>query len=268
MECIKILLRAVSNEFQDVMIRLCYFFLVFVVANATAQEGSRINLKGRISFDGSVLEGITIVNLQSQQAVVSDKLGNFAILAKVSDTLLFAEGEFKEVRMGLSQKDLIQNILQVKMSPKINQLREVIVRNISAVSMGIIPQGQKKYSPAERKLYTATDLNASANVGSMMGGSISADPLLNWISGRTKLLKKELEVEKKESYLRQLDDWFTTDYYVNKLKIPFEYVKGFQYYSIENKALVAALIANNKTMTTFLIGDLAIKYKEIIASEN
>jgi hypothetical protein len=39
--------------------------------------------------------------------------------------------------------------------------------------MGIIPKGQKTYNPAERKLYTATDLNASANVGSMMGGSVS-----------------------------------------------------------------------------------------------
>jgi hypothetical protein len=38
--------------------------------------------------------------------------------------------------------------------------------------MGIIPKGQKTYNPAERKLY-ATDLNASANVGSMMGGSVS-----------------------------------------------------------------------------------------------
>jgi hypothetical protein len=53
------------------------------------------------------------------------------------------------------------------------------------------------------------------------------------------MLKKELEVEKKESYLRQLENWFTPDYFVNKLKIPAEYVKGFQYYSIENEPLVA-----------------------------
>jgi hypothetical protein len=55
------------------------------------------------------------------------------------------------------------------------------------------------------------------------------------------MLKKELEVEKKESYLRQLENWFTPDYFVNKLKIPAEYVKGFQYYSIENEPLVAVL---------------------------
>ena len=173
------------------------------------------------------------------------------------------------MKIGLTQKDFEKEIRTVQMALKVNELKEVVVKNdINAVSMGIIPKGQKTYTPAERKLYTATDLNASANVGSMMGGSVSADPLLNWISGRTKMLKKELEVEKKESYLRQLENWFTPDYFVNKLKIPAEYVKGFQYYSIENEPLVAVLKTKNKTMTTFLIGELALKYKEIIASEN
>lgn len=251
------------------MIRIVYFFLAFVVTNGLAQESSRVKLTGRTVFELAGLEGITIVNLKSQQVVVSDKLGNFTILSKVGDSLLFAEGQFKEVKIGLAQKDFDQEIRFVQLTPKVNQLKEVIVKNdINAVSMGIIPKGQKTYTPAERKLYTATDLNASANVGSMMGGSISADPLLNWISGRTKMLKKELEIEKKEFYLMQLESWFTSDYFVNKLKIPAAYVKGFQYYSIENASLVAVLRSKNKTMATFLMGELALKYKEIISSEN
>jgi hypothetical protein len=49
---------------------------------------------------------------------------------------------------------------------------------ITAESLGIIPYGQKKYTPAERKLYTATS-----------GGGI--DGLLNTISGRKAMLKKK-----------------------------------------------------------------------------
>jgi hypothetical protein len=251
------------------MIRILYLLLACVTTNVVAQETTRINLKGKVISEVSVLEGIYVINLKSKQAVTTNKEGDFSILAKVGDTLLFAEGQFKEVRIEATQKDFEQEIFIVKMLPMINQLEEVIVRNgINAVSMGIIPKGQKKYTPAERKLYTATDLNASANVGSMMGGSVSADPLLNWISGRTKMLKKELEVERKESYLKQLEDMFSTDYFVSKLKIPTEYVKGFQYFSIENERFVTVLKSKNMTMTTFLIVELATKYKEIIASEN
>jgi hypothetical protein len=251
------------------MIRIVYLYLAFVATNVVAQETSRIKLKGKVTSDVSVLEGIYVINLKSEQALVTDKEGNFSILAKVGDTLLFTEGQFKEVRIGLTQKDFEQEIIEVKMMLIVNQLREVIVRNgINAVSMGIIPKGQKIYTPAERKLYTANNLNATANAGTMMGGSISADPLLNWISGRTKMLKKEVEVEKKESYLRQLENMFTIDYFVSKLKIPSEYVKGFEYYVVENERFVTILKSKNVTMTTFLIGELATKYKEIIASEN
>ncbi|TDE54179.1 hypothetical protein [Flavobacterium sp. GT3P67] len=251
------------------MIRIVYLYLAFVATNVVAQETSRIKLKGKVTSDVSVLEGIYVINLKSEQALVTDKEGNFSILAKVGDTLLFTEAQFKEVRIGLTQKDFEQEMLTIKMMPIVNQLREVIVRNgINAVSMGIIPKGQKTYTPAERKLYTASNLNASANAGTMMGGSISADPLLNWISGRTKMLKKEVEVEKKESYLRQLENMFTIDYFVSKLKIPSEYVKGFEYYIVENERFVTILKSKNVTMTTFLIGELATKYKEIIASEN
>ena len=61
---------------------------------------------------------------------------------------------------------------------------------------------------------------------------------------------------------------FIADYFVSKLKIPAEYVKGFEYYSIENERFVTVLKSKNVTMTTFLIGELATKYKEIIAGEN
>ena len=251
------------------MIRIVCLYLAFVATNVVAQETPRIKLKGKVTADATVLEGIYVINLKSEQALVTDKEGDFSILAKVGDTLLFTEGQFKEVRIALTQKDFEQEMLSVKMMPIVNQLREVIVRSgINAVSMGIIPKGQKIYTPAERKLYTASNLNATANAGSMMGGSISADPLLNWLSGRTKMLKKEVEVEKKESYLRQLENMFTVDYFVEKLKIPIEYVKGFEYYIVENERFVTILKSKNVAMTTFLIGELATKYKEIIASEN
>lgn len=250
------------------MIRFVYLFLAFAASNVFSQEMARVQLKGKLTADVLVLEGIYLINKKTEQALVTDKDGKFAILAKVGDTLIFSERQYKEVKIGLTQSHFEQELLDVKMTPIMNRLREVIVRNgINAVSMGIIPKGQKIFTPAERRLNTANNLNASANVGSMMGGSISADPLLNWLSGRTKMLKKEVAVEKKETYLRQLEHMFTNDFFVNKLKIPSEYVKGFGYYIVDNEKFVNTLKSKNLAMTTFLITELATKYKEIIAIE-
>ena len=251
------------------MIRIVYLFLTFITMQVVAQENPRTLLKGKLSADFSTMEDVSIINKQTEKSSISDADGNFKIQATVRDTLLFSKAEFREMRVILTLKDFEQDILVVKMKPVINQLDEVVVQNgINAVSMGIIPKGQRIYTPAERRLNTANNLNASLNAGTMMGGSVSADPLLNWISGRTKMLKKGVAVEKKEFYLTQLENMFSDDYLISKLKIPAEYVKGFAYYVVENEQLVSNLKMKNKSMTAFLLGELAIKYKEIIASEN
>jgi hypothetical protein len=253
------------------MARAVCIFFILMATKALAQEPIPVKLNGKVIADLSNLEGIYVINLKTEKAAITDIDGFFSIPAAVGDTLLFSATQFKTVKVGLTTEYFQQDLFCVKMNPIVNQLKEVIVKtysNINAVSLGITPSNQKKYTAAERKLHTATDLNASASVSGMAGGSISADPLLNFLSGRTKMLKKEIEVEKKESYLKQLENLFDLDYFVNKLKIPSEYVKGFEYYVVENEKFTTILKSNNKTMTTFLIGELANKYNEIIASEN
>lgn len=251
------------------MIRIVYLFLAFAAMQVVAQENPRILLKGKLTADFSVLEGVYVINTKTEKASITDQEGYFKVQAVVGDTLLFSATQFRELKMVLTAKDFEQEMILVKMKPVVNQLDEVIVRNgINAVSMGIIPKGQRVYTPAERRLNTANNLNASANMGTMMGGSVSADPLLNWISGRTKMLKKEVAVEKKESYLRQLENMFSDDYFISKLKIPSEYVKGFEYYIVDNEQFVRNLKSKNNAMIAFLLAELAVKYKEIIASEN
>jgi hypothetical protein len=254
------------------MSRVVYLFFILVVSKAFAQEPLPVKLNGKVIADMSDLEGIYVINLKTEKAAITEKQGYFSIPAAVGDTLLFSAVQFKGIRIVLTQKHFENDFLLVKMNPIMNQLKEVIVRrgydNINAVSLGIIPKGQKSYTEAERKLYTATDLNASASLSGMAGGSVSADPLLNFLSGRTKMLKKQLEVEKKESYLKQLERLFDIDHFVNKLKIPSEYVKGFEYFAVENTKFTKILDSKNITTIEFLLGELATKYNEIIASEN
>jgi hypothetical protein len=248
---------------------ILFFFVLFPVF-VLAQETLPIGIKGKVLADFGDLEGIYVINLKTEKTVITDKEGYFSIPAAVEDTLLFSSVQFKEVRLLLTDKYFYESEVVVRMIPKIHQLNEVVVRrygNINAVSLGIIPANQKSYTPAERKLKTASGLNPTANAGSMSGGSISMDPLLNLISGRTAMLKKELEVEKKESYMRQLENMFDQSHFVEKFKIPLAYIKGFEFYAVENEKFTNILKTNNKTTIEFLLGQLATKYLEIIAGE-
>ena len=53
-------------------------------------------------------------------------------------------------------------------------------------------------------------------------------------------------------------------YFIEKLKIPSDYVNGFKYFIVDDKALVDAVNARNKTLTTFVMGNLAEKYLKLL----
>ena len=237
------------------MIRLICFIVFWCTTQLFAQGNVAVECHGKVNADMTNLEGIYVINLKTENASITDREGYFSIKAAVGDTLLLSAYQFKSVKIALTPEHLQTNVFFVEMKPIMNELKEVVVRrypNISAEALGIIPNGIKKYTPAERKLATASS-------------GFGLDPLLNLMSGRTNMLKKELEVEKKETFLAQLEAMFDQNHLVNTLHIPTIYVKGFLYFAVENPKFTKVLETKNHTSIEFLLAQLATQYLEIIA---
>jgi hypothetical protein len=241
-------------------IKLCLFFIL--VANTIlAQESARTILNGKINANTIDLEGVYVINLRTEKSTITEKEGYFSIAAIPGDTLLFSAIHLKEIRVVLGKEDFQKEFL-VKMESKITSLKEVVVKrydNINAVSLGISPSGMLHRTQAERKYATAA---------SMKLNPMGLDPLLNLMSGRTAMLKKEIVVEGKLSFINQIDNMFNEDYFRKILKIPAEYVKGFEFYIVENERFTNVLKSKNKTQIEFAMVSLAEKYNLIIADEN
>lgn len=221
-------------------------------------------INGKVTADYNDLESIYIVNLKTEKSTLTERGGYFSINASVGDTIMFTAVQFKSLKITLKEEDFNKELLFVKMETFIRVLDEVKIneyKDINAVSLGIISPKTKHYTPAERKLKTASDSDAQIGTNT----SIGLDPILNWMSGRTTMLKKEVEVEKKELMLTKIQNLYESEYFVETLKIPEDFVKGFQYYIVEDAKFVEALKAKNKTMATFIMNELAVTYKELIA---
>lgn len=227
-------------------------------------------IHGKINVSSGSIEGVNIVNLVNEKSTFSDSNGNFYILAKADDLLVFSSVNLEYHRRSIEEEDLKSDILMIKMTSKTTELKEVIVNKhpeINAVALGISPKGIKKYTPAERRLKTAEELHWYSPLLIPLGG-MSVDGLINSISGRTAMLKKELEVEKKERLLATLDALYQgNNYFIQTLKIPADYIKGFQYYCIEDKGFAEALKTKNKTKIEFEIVPLAVKFNKIVSGE-
>jgi hypothetical protein len=217
-------------------------------------------IQGRVVADSVSVEGIHVLNLVTEKAVVTDASGKFSISVSEDDLLVFSAVHLEYARKSIGIEELKKREVVVRMFPKTIALEGVTLTefpNINAQALGIIDYKPKSYTPAERRLRTATGWDAQASMGTMAGMSLSLDPILNWISGRTAMLKKELEVERRERYQVRLDSYFRDDFYTRDLQIPEGFVKGFKYYVVEDETLQKALDAKNRERTRFELGRLA-----------
>lgn len=225
-----------------------------------AQQFSEKIIKGKIEVEAASAEGVHVLNLVTEKSTVSDINGNFSISAKEDDLLVFSAIHLEYARKSISKKEYEAGYVIVKLQEKVTELEEVVVTEytkINAKDLGIINYTPKKYTPAERKLYTATS----------GGGIIPIDPILNWISGRTKMLKKEIQVEKRELLRERLETYYEDVFFMESLKIPELYLEGFKYYVVEDQDLAKALNQKNKTKATFVLSKLAADFNEFLKDE-
>lgn len=223
-------------------------FLFLGTFSMWSQERSEKLLFGIIAADNALLSGIDVVNLGNEKVTLTNHKGEFSILAKADDILVFSSKFLEMRRVLIDEDDLKSGSITVNMYPKVTELNEVIVKKNPIEGVSIIP-GQKQYTPAERKLHTATN------------GIIDAP--VNWMSGRTAMLKKEVAVERKERLLDKVGILYEDKYYIETLKIPEIYIDDFQRYIIEDRDFTAALKVKNRTMMLFLISKLAVNYNAI-----
>ena len=238
------------------------FLLFFLLFSAVAFSQEKM-IQGKITSDGNPVEGIDIVNLVNEKSAKSNANGEFQILAKAEDLLVFSSQRFEYKRKIIEESDLKSTSIAIQMTPKPGQLDEVVItkyRNINATDLGILSKPAKEYTPAERRLKAASSYDVS--VGTY--NSVSLDAIINSISGRTAMLKKELQVERREFAREKLLLIYEEEYFTDKLKIPTDFVNGFQYFAVENDKLRSALNAKNKVLSDFLLAEIAPQYLELL----
>jgi hypothetical protein len=216
----------------------------------TAQINVEKIITGTVISDAKKLEGISVINCMNKMIAVTDKEGCFSILAKEGDILNLSGIDYKYLKKYVYKQEYRSGMMEVDMVFNAVELDEVFINkyaNISAENLGIIPRGQIKFTPQERRLYS--------NSGGIQG-------LFSSISGEKKFLKMNVEVEKKELLLEKLEYLFGNKYYIKTLKIPEELIKGFQYYCVENPEFVESLKSKNKMMSMFLMTNLASTYNQ------
>lgn len=246
------------------------FISFFIVQFVAAQSSAGKWMNGQVTTNNvSPVAGVNIINTSSKIMVVSDGYGHFSILAKEGDILSFSAVNYEPLRKIINKKEFTIGNVNADLTSRSIELNEVVINkhsDITAENLGIIPKDQVKLTTAQRRLQTAGDFKP-IHLLALLGGKLPTDPIINAINGKTKRLKKEVSVEKKEFLMVKIANLFEDKYYIKTLKIPEELIRGFQYYCVENPDFAKSLNDKNKTMSMFLIVRLASEFNKNQANE-
>ena len=219
--------------------------MFFIFFSASGQDGGIKELRGKVEAEGEDVVGVVVQNITTELAVITDVEGNFSIRVQLNDTLVFSAVQFKRKVLPVNQIIYNTSFIRVPLEEFVNELREVVVRpfdlsgnldrdvtkltlpkDVSAEAIGLPNAHQKIPTQSERMLQQAT--YGKFNVGMILSPPL--DPIINAITGRTKMLKNRVKVDHKYAATQMVQNFYVDSLFVTTLKIPFEKIEDFMYF--------------------------------------
>ena len=202
-------------------------------------------LSGKVIAKGKDVTGVVVQNTRLEKATVTAVDGSFTIQAALNDTLVFSAVQFKRKVIPITPSFFNATFLTVAMEEFVNELREVVVQpfnlsgnldsdvtglqldnDVSAEALGLPNAYQKIPTQNERKLQQATF--GKFNIGMLLSPPL--DPIINAITGRTKMLKNRVKIDKAYARTQRVQNFYVDSIFMQDLKIPYEKIDDFMYF--------------------------------------
>ncbi len=254
-----------------IKVGLTFCLLFFsIICSAQVEE-----INGLVKAN-SDLEGIHIINKTSKFYTTTNKNGEFEIKVNLMDTLVFSSVQYKLVSILITQETLISKSLEVELVDHVNELNEVFIGNtlsgnlqddirnvkskpdINFYDVGIPGYTGKPKTQNERQLYDADHGKMFAFYG--IGFALNTNKLLNKISGRTKILKNRVKLDKKDALMYSLKAKFSNDLF-STYSLSEEKQMDYFYFCSEDENFVEICAKTNDLVVLEFLREKLIEYK-------
>ena len=252
--------------------KLLYCFILGLLSytNHSAQ-GNRKVMHGKIVSDSLSVARIHIINENTQRGTTTNAYGDFAIPAKVNDTLVFSALQYKIYRRIVSAEDLQKLQVLIELKPQVNELDEIIIKPISMAKQLNLPNADKKpLTKLEARLNGHTKASTPIVIlGTLIGGAGGLDNLYYVLSGKRKKdrkLKKLLDEDKMRNLdnitIKQIKQYYKNDFFTQTVGIPIEEIDNFIDFCLKDD--IITLYNTNKHLE---IVEIFLREKDLFLEE-
>ncbi|MCF1420175.1 MULTISPECIES: carboxypeptidase-like regulatory domain-containing protein [Mangrovimonas] len=189
-------------------IDVIFFIVIFLSANVLFSQ--EVLLSGRVTSNEDV-ENIHVINKTSSRFTITNEKGEFQISVKLHDTILLSSLLHHPKEFVVYQKMMEEGIVEVSLTKTTYELNEVVLGKILTGDLGDDVSAVEGEPITARKLgipsYEGPPLTQSerrlkeATTG---GGFVPLNPILNAISGRTKMLKNRIKLERRDDLMYEI----------------------------------------------------------------
>jgi hypothetical protein len=229
------------------MLKNKHVALLLILLSFQIGMSQSVEIIGTVESDIGI-ENINIINKTTYNYAITNSNGEFAIMVKLNDTLQFSSMLHKTKYVVVNKNMLLLKTAKVPLEEQINELSEVTVGNrlsgyllkdiknikgkppINFYNVGIPGYTGKIATKGERLMNEATTGPNGQKLKwySPLTGTIPLNPILNGISGRTKMLKERVNLEERETLMQSIKGRLSKDFFVSNplddaLKMDFFY---------------------------------------------
>ncbi len=236
-------------------------------------------LRGQVVSSSGDVVGVVVQNIASQKAVITDIDGYFSIPAKLNDTLVFSAVQYRKKIIPVTQVLLNTSFFMVNLEEFVNELKEVVVKpydlsgdlnqdldkltlekDVSAEALNLPNADVKIITQSERKLQ-----EASSGMYSLRRPlAVNLNPIINAITGRSKMLKDRVKVDKKYARTQRVQEFYVDSLFLTVLKIPIEKIDDFMYFCEVDEEFQSTVDSRDKLR----IWDFMMEKSRIYRREN
>ena len=208
----------------------------FCFSKSIAQEQF---LNGEVKFQEIDRSGVAVQNLQKAIAGITDVAGVFRIKASVGDTIVFSSIQLKQKELVVDEAMLNAAKIIVPLEMQINRLEGVTLSQYKLTGNPTLDTEQS----ATTKMYDAQQLglpNADVRIitqsermlheATTGGGIVPLNPILNAISGRTKMLKERIRIDKARNRMNSIREHLNDSLFWEELDIESKDRNRFLYF--------------------------------------
>lgn len=217
--------------------KLPLFFLFSTVSMVAQTEVSK-DLEGRVYSDDGDVAATHVLNLTTRRATITDSNGFFTIQVHLQDTLQFSAVQYQKKTIMVTKSILESKLISVHLEDALTELDEVtvtpynlsgdIAKDLLSLNLAPVVTASTLGLPnAYVKIPTQAERELAAATGNPF---MSFDPLINALSGRTKMLKQRVARNKLYDRTERVRDFFADSVYQKELRIPIEKIDDFLYF--------------------------------------